>query len=87
MGVRVCVGPWRGFKFSVNPLTTNDAYMRHDPCELSISLWELYGALNTRQPISFAATGMITVIKYNPGSVEVKFHKARLLRAGAGGGI
>jgi len=24
----------------LNPLTTNDAYMRHDPCELSISLWE-----------------------------------------------
>ena len=23
-----------------NSLTTNDAYMRHDPCELSISLWE-----------------------------------------------
>jgi len=23
-----------------NPLTTNDAYMHHDPCELSISLWE-----------------------------------------------
>jgi len=22
------------------PLTTKDAYMRHDPCELSISLWE-----------------------------------------------
>jgi len=23
-----------------NSLTTNDASMRHDPCELSISLWE-----------------------------------------------
>ena len=28
------------FVFVLNPLTTNDAYMRHDPCELSISLWE-----------------------------------------------
>ena len=24
----------------INPLTTDNAYMRHDPCELSISLWE-----------------------------------------------
>jgi len=24
-------------------------YMRHDHCELSISLWNLYGALNTRR--------------------------------------
>ena len=24
----------------INPLTTDDAYMHHDPCELSISLWE-----------------------------------------------
>ena len=29
-------GVWPYF----NSLTTNDAYMRHDPCELSISLWE-----------------------------------------------
>jgi len=26
--------------WQLNSLTTNDAYMRHDPCELSISLWK-----------------------------------------------
>ncbi len=29
-----------GYVYSVNPLPTNDAPMRHDLCELSISLWE-----------------------------------------------
>ncbi len=30
----------------VNPLPTNDAPIRHDLCELSISLWEfIYGGL------------------------------------------
>ena len=33
----------------LNSLTTNDAYMRHDPCELSIAYGNLYGALNTRR--------------------------------------
>jgi len=27
-------------EIELNSLTTNDAYMCHDPCELSISLWE-----------------------------------------------
>jgi len=38
-------GAWEVMEISsllrhINSLTTNDAYMRHDPCELSISLWE-----------------------------------------------
>jgi len=28
------------FSLVFNSLTTSDAYMRQDPCELSISLWE-----------------------------------------------
>ena len=31
---------WRQCVVAVNPFTTNDASMHHDPCELSISLWE-----------------------------------------------
>ncbi len=36
---------------AINPLPTNDAPMRHDLSELSISLWELilYGGFNTRR--------------------------------------
>ncbi len=34
-----------GVPKSINPLPTNDAPMRHDLCELSISLWEfIWGA-------------------------------------------
>ncbi len=33
----------------VNPLPTNDAPMRHDLSELSISLWEFIGGFNTRR--------------------------------------
>ncbi len=33
----------------VNSLLPNDAIWCHDLCELSIGLWELYGALNTRR--------------------------------------
>ncbi len=35
----------------INPLPTNDALMRHDLCELSISLWEfIWGVLiNTKR--------------------------------------
>ena len=35
---------------TLNPLTTNDAYMRHDHCELSITLWEfIWSIINTRR--------------------------------------
>ncbi len=36
-------------RYSLNPLPTNDAPMRHDLCELSISLWKFIWGFNTRR--------------------------------------
>ncbi len=40
-------GLWRPSPF--NPLPINNAAMRHDLCELSISLWEFIWWVNTRR--------------------------------------
>jgi len=47
----------------INPLTTNDAYMRHDPCELSISLWEFIWSIK----YLYFSTGILLILVVSYG--------------------
>ena len=50
---------------TINSLTTNDAYMRHVPCELPISLWELIWSIKYKA--LYFSTGILLILAVSYG--------------------
>jgi len=67
---------WRGahdpagvqVEWRLNSLTTNDAYMRHDPCELSISLWEFIWSIKYKA--LYFSTGILLILAVSYGTTR-----------------
>ena len=51
--------------WGINLLATNDAYMCHDPCELSISLWEFIWSI--KYWALYFSTGIVLVLAVSYG--------------------